>query len=77
MKAYIIVKNYYDYCDNWKTTVGYFSNKDVAEYVCAELQKSENHPETSYWVEPVEIRENLFDMSEDLDKIYQEIKKNL
>jgi hypothetical protein len=39
MKIYILIRNYYDFCDNWETELGYYTDKDLVEYLADELNK--------------------------------------
>ena len=76
MKIFSLVHNYWDYCENWENSLGYFSNEDLADYLKLELDKEYyGNDRHSFWVEEIVIDNSEMDQYLPiLNKILEKLK---
>lgn len=76
MKIFCLVHNYWDYCNNWENSLGYFANEDLADYLKLELDKKySGNDQHSFWVKDIVIdNSELEQYGSILNKILEELK---
>jgi hypothetical protein len=79
MKIFSLVHNYYDYCNNWENSLGYFTNRELAEYLCWELGKKYDNinDQHSFWVQEIFVdNSELESYASILNQIEQKLNVN-
>ncbi len=64
MNIYAIIKNYYDFAENWETYLYFFFDKEKANDKCAELQlEFESDEQTDFCIRafPIQDAESFMD----------------
>jgi hypothetical protein len=73
MKYYALIRSRYNYCDTFNYTLGYFKDKDTAEYLALEFAKLYGNDLLSYHVDEIEIDETPI---EQWELAFEKLKKD-
>lgn len=68
MKTYTIMLNQFDYCDFWETILAHYKNKEMAVFLCEELNVRFADKFRNFYVEEWEVNDGE-DVCAELDKI--------
>lgn len=72
MKYYSLIRSYDNYCDIFDYVLGYFKDKDIAEYLADELTKLYGSDRLSYSVREIEINETPI---EQWESVFEKLKE--